>query len=189
MLTPFYSLVAHLKETLDLENPPWANSSTFSRLVQRISDWRTYLPARLTLTADQILARSLSGEETPLAMLHAWYHAAMWELHGVWMNPRHAEAAPAEWLERMKRTCVEHAQALGGILATYDLHLPAHVLIDPSLPLLVHESIKIQLLEFSGDPADMDLADRQTLGARFDRMCAHIFRSARLIWSSGYTVG
>ncbi|KAL7420438.1 hypothetical protein Q5752_004388 [Cryptotrichosporon argae] len=177
---------AQLRPGHDPMDHPWMDGSTYQRILQRIADWRQNLPSRLEHTSDTIFARSLTGEETPLAMLHAWYHAAMWELHISWTAP--VDAAPAGWYEQQRATCLEHAQAFSDVLDLHDRNLPAHVFTDPSLPLLVLEAVKIQLHGRAVAPAALSLDEREALGVIFDGMVKHLFRTARLIWSSGYSI-
>lgn len=181
-------LSAQLQVALDYTDLPWTPSSTFNQIATKIAAWRTQLSSRLELTVDNIFARSLTHEETPLLMLHVWYHAAMWELHGVAQLPTVSEHAPVEWISATRAICVNHANTLSDVLAMFERLLPDHALIDPCLPLLIYQSVRIQLADaYAPDKVEMP-PNKVALGERFDRMASHVRRCIWLIWAAGYTI-
>ncbi|RSH80650.1 hypothetical protein EHS25_007128 [Saitozyma podzolica] len=77
---------------------PWNPLSPHAMILTRLQQWRHSLPSFLELTADNAYARSLQGEETPLALLHARYCSIMWGLYRVAL-PAFPESASAALMD------------------------------------------------------------------------------------------
>jgi hypothetical protein len=162
-------------------------------ILTRLQQWRHSLPSFLELTADNAYARSLQGEETPLALLHARYCSIMWGLYRVALPgfPESASAAlmdlaPQSWIDETRTACMEQARAFGRVLALYDQHLPSHVLTDPSLPLMVFEAIRIQAAYTLLQPQSE--GQKETIVTEAEALCKHVRRSERFFWHSGFMV-
>jgi hypothetical protein len=87
-------------------------------------------------------------------MLHIWYNQSMSDLLRVALpgfpdslDPTYLAGAPPGWVDDTQQACIAHARAIGTVLRQADYHVDKSTFdfCDPSLPICVYESMRIQV--------------------------------------------
>jgi hypothetical protein len=106
------------------------------------------------LSREVIFVRDGTDALAPLVMLHLWYHQIHCELFRIALpgysesaGPETLADAPTGWLDKVRDDCRRHARSVAEVLALVNSNIKGSSfrILDPSLPMIVYNSLRLQL--------------------------------------------
>lgn len=143
---------------------PWTPDSALARCHGSLESFKQRLPRRFEMSDEVLFARHANGELHSLVMLHIWWHKLFCELYQFSL-PAHIDSidqktlslAPPGWIDGIRGQCLQHARAIGDLVAMVENTFLGHgstastqmTIMDPSLPFILFDSIRLQLRSLS----------------------------------------